>query len=331
MSGTTLVCPHCSHDGTKETSKSPLESYGFNYLADDVVCREVLGYDESGRLRLSSDFQCEGLRGINGRIECRSCWQTFPVPEGLVWTVAAEQPAASPEAAGAPSPAEVGAGTGIRAAADNITQGLTALLREAVEKLDGLRSGQIAALEARVAEISPLTEEVTRLREDVASLRAQAASISAMEQLAAPKVTALEAAQQALEESQPRLWEQMSSLAATCSDLQRKLAEQADAASRLGEQTEQQRQSSQSQLSSLLERMKDFSGEVARLAATCTQLAEGQEAFQKRLAAQANVIRTLHAAADEQAKRREELLAAARRLQEMAGVIEQAKPLPEEL
>ena len=76
-----LVCPHCGHDGTVETSKPPLGSFGFNYLAEGTVCREVRGFDAAGRLLLSGDFRCEGSVGANARIECRSCWRTFAVPE----------------------------------------------------------------------------------------------------------------------------------------------------------------------------------------------------------------------------------------------------------
>jgi hypothetical protein len=50
-----LICPHCGHDGTLETTKPHLGSRGFNFLADDVVCREVNGYEENGRLLLSGD------------------------------------------------------------------------------------------------------------------------------------------------------------------------------------------------------------------------------------------------------------------------------------
>src|SRR5512141_3033421 len=100
-----LICPHCGHDGTSETTKPPLGSRGFNFLADDVVCREVRGYDENGRLRLSGDARCEGGGGANARIECRSCWQAFPMPEGLQWEVTPEfSPEVPLEPLAAPAP-----------------------------------------------------------------------------------------------------------------------------------------------------------------------------------------------------------------------------------
>jgi chromosome segregation ATPase len=160
-------------------------------------------------LQLSSDFQCEGSRGVNPRIECRSCWQTFPVPEGLLWMVAAEQ----------------AAGTSIEA------------------KFSG----------------------------DVAGLREQTASLTAIEQLLAPKVTATEAAQRALEAQQ----------------------------------------------NSLNDRVGSLDGLV--------------QALQGRLVTQADAIRDLHATVEDQAKHRADLLSAARKLQEIAGVIEPSKPLPEGL
>jgi hypothetical protein len=83
-----LICPHCGHDGTSATAKAPIRSAGFYYLADEVVCRDVCGVEDSGRLVLASEFQCVGARGVNARIECRSCWQTFPVPESTPWIAA---------------------------------------------------------------------------------------------------------------------------------------------------------------------------------------------------------------------------------------------------
>ena len=287
MPGTKLACPHCDHDGSKETTKSPLESYGFNYLADDVVCRDVRGYDDSGRLQLSSDFQCEGSRGVNPRIECRSCWQTFPVPEGLLWMVAAEQPAGTPEEKDEAGPGGEAGGEAAGSAADKITRGLTVLLRQVLDELEGPRAAQIAAIEARFSG-------------DVAGLREQTASLTAIEQLLAPKVTATEAAQRALEEGSLAL---------------------AEAQGKLQQQLDEQAERFEKALEALQNSLNDRAGSLDGLV----------QALQGRLATQADAIRGLHATVEDQAKHRADLLSAARRLQEIAGVIEPSKPLPEEL
>ncbi len=234
MPGTKLGCPHCGHDGTKENTKSSLESYGFNYLADDVVCRDVRGYDESGRLQISSDFQCEGSSGVNPRIECRSCWQTFSVPEGLSLIVAAEP------AAGTRDEIHAVGGEATGNAADKITRGLTALLRSTLEDLEESRAVQLASFR-------------TEFSADLAGLREEFAAVRALE----------------------------------------------------------------AQQSSLDDRVGSLDG--------------GVQALQERLSAQADAIRRLHATVEEQTKRRDDLLSAARKLQEIAGAIGPSEPLPEGL
>jgi chromosome segregation ATPase len=209
-------------------------------------------------LQLSSDFQCEGSRGVNPRIECRSCWQTFPVPEGLLWMVAAEQAAGTTEEKDEAGHAGEAGSEAAGTAADKITRGLTVLLRQILEELEGARAAQLASIEAKFSG-------------DVAGLREQTASLTAIEQLLAPKVTATEAAQRALEAQQ----------------------------------------------NSLNDRVGSLDGLV--------------QALQGRLVTQADAIRDLHATVEDQAKHRADLLSAARKLQEIAGVIEPSKPLPEGL
>ena len=239
MPGTKLGCPHCGHDGTKGTTKSPHEPYGFNYLSDDVVCRDVQGYDESGRLRISDDFQCEGSHGVNPRIECRSCWQTFPIPEGLSW-ITSEPPAWTPEEMGATGRRREAGGKAAGKAADKLTRGLTALVREALEELEEARAAQLGSFQAK------LSADVAGLREEFAAQRAMEA-----------------------------------------------------------------------QQGSLSDRVGSLDGLI--------------QALQGRLATQADAIRRLHATVEEQTKRREDLLAAARKLQEIAGVTGPSEPLPEGL
>ena len=81
-------------------------------------------------------------------------------------------------------------------------------------------------------------------------------------------------------------------------------------------------------LASAIEAQREVGGQ---LGAQLTQLHGGQEASRLRLDAQAEVIRLLHAAAQEQITRREELKAAVQRLEQIAGGVDQVKPLPEGL
>jgi hypothetical protein len=331
-----LICPHCGHDGTVETSRPPLGSFGFNYLAEGVVCREVRGYDDSGRLRLSGDFKCEGSQMTNARIECRSCWRTFPVPEGLLWTVVPEQPASAPEPA--PASTEAAPADSLEAAVEGISRGLLAALRGVVGELEQAHSSRIARLEADVADFAKFTEEFPALRADVAGVQGQVASLREYQEQSQSRTAALETASRTQEAGQQQILERLGGLASQQDDTQRTIAEQAHALERLGEQVGQMGQSLAGQQDALRERIEALSAgvraggdEASRLAALCTGLQEAQQAVRQRLDAQAEVIRALHGAALEQTTRREELRAAVQRLEEIAGALNPVEPLPEEL
>ena len=91
---------------------------GFNYLAEGLISREVSGYDEAGSLRLSTEHRWQPMQGANTRLECRACWHTFPLPEGLPGPVAAGgAPLAIGGARDRTAPRATGAAHGDRAAA----------------------------------------------------------------------------------------------------------------------------------------------------------------------------------------------------------------------
>jgi hypothetical protein len=307
-----LVCPHCGHDGTQETARPPLGSCGFNYLADDVVCREVRGHDEGGRVRLSSDFKCQGSRGTNPRLECRSCWQTFPVPEGLLWDVSVELPpesSATPETVQGQAAAE--AGNGVADAANGITKNLTVLIRAALEEVDRGRSGRIATVEAGIASLARITEGIAPLRESLAALLPQVASLGEVQPLLQTRLAALETVVGAQAESQSQQAGQLRSLSALQEDVGGKLEDQAMM-------------------------IADLAGSLrvavaSQLSAACAPLQQAQEELQKRLDAQAEAIRSLHSVAQERVTRREDLQAAVQKLEEIAGALDQVKPLPKEI
>jgi hypothetical protein len=342
-----LVCPHCGHDGTPETAKPPLGSCGFNYLADDVVCREVRGHDESGKLRLSSDFRCQGSRGTNPRLECRSCWQTFPVPEGVLWAVSAEQPPEAPAIPevkaessdtweAVPVQPAADAGNDVAAAAGEITKNLAVLIRGAIEGVDRVRAGQIAGLEAGISSLARTAEEIAPLGEGLAALRLQAASLGEAQQLMQSRLATIETVLHSQDESQSQQREQLRSLSTLQEDGRRRLEDQARIVAGLEEQGRQLQQSLQAQQDSLNERVENLGGSVlaeaaSQLGAACAQLQQGQEQLQKRLDAQAEAIRTLHLVAQERVARKEDLQAAVQKLEEIAGALDQIKPLPKEI
>ena len=311
MSSYKLVCPHCGHDGTPETAKPPLGSCGFNYLADDVVCREVRASEEGGRLRLSSDFTCQGSRGTNPRLECRSCWQTFAVPEGVQWAIAPEAP---PEAPGRPrEQAPPGDGDEFVAAANEITKNLAVLIRCAIEDMERVRAGRIDGLEASIVGLTRITEGIAPVAEALAALRAQVVSQGEMEPFVEAKLSALETFLRAQAESQSRQSEQLRNLSALQEDVSLRIEDQAKVVAGLEEQG----------------RLRDEA--ASALTTMCATLQQAQEEFQKRLDAQAEAIRTLHSAASERIARKEDLQAAVQKLEEIAGALDQVKPLPEEL
>ena len=77
-----LVCPHCGHDGTPETSRPPLGSYGFNYLAEGLVCREVKGFDETGGCCFRGILNARALREAAPSLSAAFAGELFRRPKG---------------------------------------------------------------------------------------------------------------------------------------------------------------------------------------------------------------------------------------------------------
>ncbi len=291
MPGKILVCPHCGHDGTPETAKSAAGSCGFNYLAEDVVCREVRAQEEGGKLLLSSDFRCQGTYGSNPRIECRSCWQAFPVPEGLTlaWAPAAIQPTVPPPPA-APLPTDAppaGSVLDAQSAAARMSESLAVLLREAVQEVERPTTARLDSLEQRLEQIRESVAGGATLRVEVSAMLEKMAALTEAKQSVESKLAALEAGMQ----------------------------EEAAGA----------------RLAKIEEQFRAEMGPEGRLALALAQVQESLRSAQKRLDTQADAIRVLHEAAREQLLRRQELQAAVQKLEEIAGALEQPKPLPDDL
>jgi len=321
-----LVCPNCGHDGTPGTAKTPQGSLGFNYLSDDIVYREVRADEETGRLLLSSDSKCEGSGGANPRIECRSCWQTFPVPVGFRVDVAAL--ATEPEAVPAPAePAQPVAAAGTFDAASRLVENLAALLHEAVVELERPMTEKLAELEAWI-------EPVTRQMDEIPQVHAEAAALSEALQALASRVATTETAVAAQAQGQPQISEQLRNFASGQEAIHGRIEEQANAIVDLRALSLQMQDSQQAEQESHRGWLESFEGKVAasgELSAALAELQRGLQVAQARLDAQADAIRVLHLAAQDRLARKEELQAALQRLEQIAGALEEPTPLPEQL
>lgn len=281
-----LVCPHCGHDGTPETSRPPLGSFGFNYLAEGVICREVHGFDEAGRMRLSAEFKCEGHQGAGARVECRSCWRAFPPPEGLLWTV---EPAGAVQGAAAATLMPESREVSTEVTPESISRGLMAILRALREEVESRQAARMERIEASLAPLAGVMDAIEPLRPELDGLRSET-------------------------EEQTR---RLSGLADQMEELRRQMAEHEAAAGQ--------------RIESLEGALQGHKEAAAQAAAQLADMAREQETARRRMDAQAEVIRALHATAEEQIARREEMKAAVQKLEEIAGNLGKMTPLPEGL
>jgi chromosome segregation ATPase len=294
-------------------------------LADDVVCREVKGYAEDGGLQLSGDVKLASAGGANPRIECRSCWQSFPLPEGLTWEVASEPPAtftATSEPAPVPAVEQ-----DLASAASGITNNLVMVLREALAELQAPVKASVSQVEAGLANATQALEGLPLLREETVRSRQAEAALAEELQSLRGRMSTIETAVGAQSEELPRLWGQIREQAAKQDELA------AGAGSQLGA-LEQLRQSFAETAGANLARFDATDQQlrsVEALSATCASLKQEQQALLTRLDAQAEAIRVLHLAAQERIAHREELQAALQKLEQIAGTLEVPKPLPDQL
>jgi chromosome segregation ATPase len=162
----------------------------------------------------------------------------------------------------------------------------------------------LSALLCAITGLARLAEEVSALRADSAALRDEA---SFQSELFSTTLATMETALRAQEENQSRLLEQLQQSA------------------RMQQEAVDEKLGSQSlQLQSAVE-------SVAQLQGLLAQLQEGQQALLKRLDSQAEALRALHHAAQEQATLKEELRGAVQRLEMIAGAPAEIKPLPQDI
>ena len=285
-----LVCPHCGHDGTRETVRTPGGSYGFNYLAEGLISREVSGCDEAGRLRLSAEYRWQPMQGENVRLECRACWHTFPLPEGLPGPVAA---------GGAPPPSEAPATEPLR---EELAP------RTAIGQQQRENAARLGALEATVAGLAQAVEELRSLKTEVTA---------SMDRIASPLRDSEKVGGHASARRHPPPAEAEPGVLEKIEQLREAIIRQAgDAKERADALETAYREAAQA---------STWLGEVI------ARLEVGQQATKQRLDAQADVIRGLHAAAQEQKTRGEEMRAAVQRLEEIVAGLGRVGPLPKDL
>jgi archaellum component FlaC len=347
-----LVCPHCGHDGSPESAKSPLESFGFNYLEDDVVCREVRGFDADGRLLIDRDPRTAGSLGSNPRLECRSCWQSFTLPAEVERAVAPadssethaaeKQPDVVPvESSGVP-PA---GGEASRRVAEKLADFLDATLNEIRETL----ASDLRRIESAV---SSVTEELPGLHDHLGAVRLHGDGLADEQRQLDTKVADLEARFRVYEDGVPPLREEVRSVAGGQTDLREKMETQSklllaveDGLARLEQLWHQQREAMDQYANSVgtefaalklrsdaLDRhLADEAEKAERLGVTWKGLRESMEAVSSRLDTQAAAIRSLHLSVEAQVRQREELRATLQKLEALAHAADTPNPLPENL
>ncbi|MGQ9634934.1 MAG: hypothetical protein ACUVXB_11900 [Bryobacteraceae bacterium] len=332
-----LVCPHCGHDGTAATARTPLGSYGFNYLADDVVCRDVELEPETGHVRLSASIKSGGT-GANPRLECRACWQTFPAPEGVEFEIA---PAAPPTQTEPLSPAAASPEGAAPPAADTLPERFRRLAEGLADFVRVYADEALIGATQRLEAVEQRAEKWDRLTEAAAELQAQAAERAQQALTLAEDLQTIRGRLATIESS---VAEQTSALSQLSDQLRQIAVRQEAAEARAGEfqaaidglsrQFAESQSTTQSWLEawqSRLERVEKIVQDFAVTDQVLSQIEQTQQSMQARLDKQAEAIRSLHAAAHEGLQRREELQAALQRLEQIAGALGETKPLPEDL
>ncbi len=346
-----LICPHCGHDGSPESAKSPLESFGFNYLEDDVVCREVRGIDADGRLLVEREPKAGNPQGTNPRIECRSCWQTSPLPMDKERVLAPESPVVPPpeEPGGEPEAVSEGAaaigGEGIQRVADRLTD----FLQAAVTEIRQLIAEDFERLEGTIAR---LDRDFPKLQSELAEFRTGMEGLANQLRDAGETAGELNTRLQGGDEDRRLIREELKALADGQASVRETLKSDANlflAADERGTQLEQlieeQRESVAKQAESaeadllqlrdrigtLERRQEEDSAKTAGMEAAWKELLEAQTALANRVQAQSEVIRSMHVAIEAQAARREELKATLLKLQALTQASDMPSPLPDEL
>jgi chromosome segregation ATPase len=165
----------------------------------------------------------------------------------------------------------------------------------------------LSAVMCAITSLARLAEEVSALRADSGALRAEAGSQSEKQQLFSTRLATIETALRAQEENHPRLLEQ------------------------LQQSVRMQQESQNDRLGSQSLQLQSAADSVAQLQGLLAQLQEGQQALVKRLDSQAEALRALHHAAQENITQKEELRTAVQKLEMIAGTSAEIKPLPENI
>ncbi|HSB14569.1 MAG TPA: hypothetical protein VLE22_08920 [Bryobacteraceae bacterium] len=349
MSDQKLVCPHCGHDGSAESAKSPLESFGFNYLEDDVVSREVRGFDADGKLLIDREPRATGARGMNPRIECRSCWQTFTLPaeveraaqpEVVVGLESAEVSPQGPQPEVVPTPPPA------PAVARSVAEKLADFFETALNEIRQTLASDLEKIEGRVANV---TTGLGDVQNGLNTVRLRTEDLTEEQHREAEAVSEIEARLRRFEDGMPALREDVQALTAGQMDVRDEIETQLhrvvgieDGVSRVEQLVQQYREaldlnanSARAEFAALKDRCealeRRLADETGRAESLRKELRESQEAELRRLDAQAAAIRSLHLSAEAQLRHREELRATLQKLETLAQATDIPSPLPENL
>jgi chromosome segregation ATPase len=207
-------------------------------------------------------------------------------------------------------------------------------------------------LKTTVGELAGIAGELPALRDQVTALRKQVDSLAEAERQLSFKLARMDTYLREDEESRPRVQDELRRLSTGQEEVRQGLETQAKIMSTLEAGIRQFEQSTRGQqelidqqavatnagISKVNERLEVLDRRLQAQAELATglnsvysTLQEVQQTFQKRLDAQAEAIRAVYLAAPANADRQEELRAALRKLEEIAGALDVPEPLPRDL
>jgi hypothetical protein len=82
-----IICPHCGNHGELDGPWEANAGTPFKLIEEVVRSWEFSAALDAGQLRIradASDESVDGESGTNLRIECKQCFESFPIPGGAV-------------------------------------------------------------------------------------------------------------------------------------------------------------------------------------------------------------------------------------------------------
>jgi len=263
-----------------------------------------------------------------------------------------ESPIPAPEREGEPSAVEANENMPadeIRRLAEHFTPRLTDGLEAFIRQLSLLLGPNQGRLQAMEITLSSLSNEVLQTNSELASLHGRVASLARVAGQLSTEVPQMQASLAKSEAAGQQIREEMNAFMAVQAGERRKEAEllafAENTVRRWAEEIDSQQKSIEARLavaegaiSEIAEKLEaaqqpleSLSGAVSRLNTLTSRFQEDQQRVEKRLNAQAEAIRGLHAADRLRVERQEELVATVQKLKDMVGGAEGLATLPADL